>query len=47
MINKDSTENKKVGIKPTKPNDTIRTDVSAHVLIKDRDTGQVIVNKRG
>lgn len=27
--------------------DTARMDVNAHIVIKDKDTGQVLVNKRG
>ena len=42
MINKESNEKK-----DTKPNDMTRTDVSAHILIKDKDTGKVLVDKRG
>lgn len=41
MINKDSKENKKT------PDDISKVEVSAHLIIKDKDTGKVIVNKRG
>lgn len=41
MINKDS-RNKK-----DKPDDTTKVDVSAHLTIKDKDTGKELVNKRG
>jgi hypothetical protein len=27
--------------------DTARMDVQCHLLIKDKDTGEVLVNKRG
>jgi len=27
--------------------DVARMDVNAHILIKDKDTGEVLVNKRG
>lgn len=27
--------------------DTAKMDVQCHILIKDKDTGQVLVNKRG
>ena len=42
MINKDSKENKN-----NVPNDTSNVEVSAHLIIKDKDTGKIIVNKRG
>jgi len=44
MINKDKEPKK---ITENKPNDMTRTDISAHILIKDKDTGKVLVDKRG
>ena len=47
MINK---ENDKEQSEPKKDEgfvDTARMDVQCHLIIKDKDTGQVLVNKRG
>jgi len=49
MINK---ENKDKDEKPVKQKDdgfvdTARMDVQCHLLIKDKDTDKVLVNKRG
>ena len=44
MINKEESTNK---VEENKPNDMTRTDISAHILIKDKDTGKVLVDKRG
>ena len=41
MINKKNDEQK------DKPDENLRVDVLAHLVIKDKDTDQVIVNKRG
>lgn len=27
--------------------DTVKVDVQCHIIIKDKDSGEVIVNKRG
>jgi len=43
MINKDNKETKKCDT----PNDVSKVDVSAHLVIKDKDTGTILVNKRG
>ena len=43
MINKEESTQKETN----KPNDMTRTDISAHILIKDKDTGKVLVDKRG
>lgn len=48
MINK---ENKDKNPEPKKEEkgfiDTARMDVQCHLLIKDKDTGKILVNKRG
>ncbi len=47
MINK---ENDTIPAEPEKESgylDTARLDVQCHLLIKDKDTGEVLVNKRG
>lgn len=49
MINKE-TDNKEQTPEPKKEPgfiDTARMDVQAHIMIKDKDTGKVLVNKRG
>lgn len=49
MINKENSD--KEQIPPPKKDegfvDTARMDVQCHFVIKDKDTGQVLVNKRG
>lgn len=48
MINKENVDKKQTP--PAKDEgfvDTARMDVQCHIVIKDKDTGQVIVNKRG
>jgi hypothetical protein len=49
MINKETKDNepKPVPSKETGFVDTAFMDVQCHILIKDKDTGQVLVNKRG
>jgi len=49
MINKENSNNK-----PTPPDekivenvDTAKMDVQCHLVIKDKETGQILVNKRG
>ena len=49
MINKEKNDKDK---KPEEQKDggyvdTAKMDVQCHLLIKDRDTGKVLVNKRG
>jgi hypothetical protein len=49
VINKENKTEKKPK-EPKKENgfvDTARMDIQCHVLIKDKDTGKVLVNKRG
>ena len=41
MINKDSNEKK------NKPNDNVKAKCEEHIMIKDKDTGKIILNKRG
>jgi hypothetical protein len=48
VINKET--NKEQTPEPKKDEgfvDTARMDVQCHLMIKDKDTGQVLVNKRG
>lgn len=48
MINKEN--DKEQGIKSEEekgPIDTAKMDVQCHLLIKDKDTGETLVNKRG
>ncbi len=33
--------------KPSSPDDDVRIIVKGHVLIRDKETGEVLVNKRG
>ncbi len=49
MINKE-TNNVEQNPEPKKDDvfvDTARMDVQCHILIKDKDTGETLVNKRG
>jgi hypothetical protein len=49
MINKEN-EDKEPKLDLTKKqgfHDVARMDVNAHILIKDKDTGEILVNKRG
>ena len=49
MINKDKENNQKTQ-KPAENSgfkDVAHMDVQCHVLIKDKDTGKILVNKRG
>jgi len=41
MINKDSEEKKNT------PNDNVETKCEEHIVIKDKVTGKIILNKRG
>jgi hypothetical protein len=48
MINKEKNDKEQ----PSRPKDDglidiARMDVQCHILIKDKDTGEVLVNKRG
>lgn len=48
MINKENEKNK--AVTPQGGDtlvDTARMDVQCHLIIKDKETGQVLVNKRG
>lgn len=48
-INKETDDNNKKP-EPKKDEgfvDTARIDINCHLMIKDKDTGKVIVNKRG
>lgn len=48
MINKENDEKKpETEEKESGLIDTARMDVQCHLVIKDKDTGQVLVNKRG
>jgi len=48
MINKENnSDNKKDTEKKQGVIDVAKMDVQAHLLIKDKDTGQILVNKRG
>jgi len=49
MINKENKDNQ-TSTEPKKDSgfvDVAKMDVQCHVLIKDKDTGKVLVNKRG
>ena len=49
MINKEN-DNKQEAPKPEPKDgfiDTARMDVNCHILIKDSDSGEVLLNKRG
>jgi hypothetical protein len=49
VINKE-TDDKESKPEPKKESgfvDTAHMDVQAHIMIKDKDTGKVLVNKRG
>jgi hypothetical protein len=49
MINKENKDD----LKPTTPTkesgyiDVAHMDVQCHIIIKDKDTGEILVNKRG
>jgi len=45
MINKDNKPVEK--ITTPKPTDTVNVNPQCHILIKDKDTGKVLLNKRG
>jgi len=49
MINKANNEDKQKTEAPTDSGyvDTAKLDMQCHILIKDKDTGEVLVNKRG
>lgn len=40
------TDNKETTDKKEKPDDDMGISVSSHILIRDKDTGQELVNKR-
>jgi hypothetical protein len=48
MINKENSDKEQTNPKKkTEFVDIARMDVQAHLLIKDKDTSEVLVNKRG
>lgn len=51
MINKENEDKKPEDKKEDRHDngfvDTARMDINAHIIIKDKDTGQILVNKRG
>lgn len=52
MINKENNDKEQLSNLRETPKDstivdTAKMDVQCHILIKDKDTGQVLVNKRG
>ena len=49
MINKANSEDEKnpESVKESGYIDVVDIDVQCHLLIKDKDTGEVLVNKRG
>jgi hypothetical protein len=48
MINKENEDKKEAPVKQTSGCvDVAKLDVQCHLLIKDKDTGVVLVNKRG
>lgn len=48
MINKENDEKEQPDSKKKQGFvDVARMDVNAHILIKDKDTGEILVNQRG
>ena len=49
MINKENNENTKPEPKKKESGilDVAHVDVQCHILIKDKETGEILVNKRG
>lgn len=50
MINKVNENNEKQPVQPAKEPgyiDVAKMDVQCHLLIKDKDTGEILVNQRG
>lgn len=50
MINKETNKELEPKPEPKKDSgftDTVRIDVQAHLIIKDKDTNEIFVNKRG
>jgi hypothetical protein len=50
MINKENEKDEKPSPEPKKESgyvDVARMDVQCHLLIKDKDTKEILVNKRG
>lgn len=49
MINKENTEDNKPSesLKESGYTDTARMDVQCHLVIKDKETNEILVNKRG
>lgn len=47
MINSNEEDKKLIPEKESGIKDTARMDVQCHLLIKDKDTGEVLINKRG
>lgn len=47
MINKENNNKQQEPIKESGIVDVAQMEVQCHLLIKDKDTGEVLVNKRG
>jgi len=47
VINKENDDKKDEPIKETGFFDVAKMDVQCHILIKDKDTGEILLNKRG
>jgi hypothetical protein len=47
MINIENNNNDEPSVEPTAPTDTVKVQVDAHIMIKDLDTQEVLVNQRG
>lgn len=49
MINKENNDNSApaLPVKESGYTDTARLDMQCHLLIKDKDTSEILVNKRG
>jgi hypothetical protein len=49
MINKENNAEQPENEKPVETGfiDTAKMDVQCHILIKDKDTGEVLINQRG
>lgn len=47
MINKEKEENIDDETTDRKPVDVVELDIQSHLLIKDIDTNEILVNKRG
>jgi hypothetical protein len=47
MINKENDAGQNKEVKESTYMDVVNVKVQAHILIKDKDTGEVLLNKRG